>query len=139
MDRNEGKTYKSGPSAETMKDLVERGYRPEGYKFPLWVDATDALSPKEMEKEEKRWMKQNPARAGAAEANTAKAEIAHGNRLSTSSGRMGGGGGGGGMKPDTDITASRKLPKMKSGGTVKSASKRADGIATKGKTRGRII
>jgi hypothetical protein len=50
-----------------------------------------------------------------------------------------GGGGGGGMKPDTDITASKKLPKMAKGGSVGSASKRADGIATKGKTRGRIV
>ena len=50
-----------------------------------------------------------------------------------------GGGGGGGMKPDTDITASRKLPKMAKGGKVFSASKRADGIAQRGKTRGRIV
>jgi hypothetical protein len=51
------------------------------------------------------------------------------------------GGGGGGLKPDTDITASRKLPKMKSGGKVKvsSASKRADGCAVKGKTRGKFV
>jgi hypothetical protein len=50
-----------------------------------------------------------------------------------------GGGGGGGMKPDTDITASKKLPKMAKGGSVSSASKRADGCATKGKTKGRIV
>jgi len=49
------------------------------------------------------------------------------------------GGGGGGMKPDTDITASKKLPKMASGGKVSSASKRADGIAIKGKTKGRFV
>jgi hypothetical protein len=47
--------------------------------------------------------------------------------------------GGGGMKPDTDITASKKLPKMAKGGSVSSASKRADGIATKGKTKGRVV
>ena len=50
-----------------------------------------------------------------------------------------GGGGGGGMKPDTDITASKKLPKMAKGGSVGSASKRADGVATRGKTRGRMV
>jgi len=50
-----------------------------------------------------------------------------------------GGGGGGGMKPDTDITASKKLPKMAKGGSVGSASKRADGIAIKGKTRGKMV
>ena len=53
--------------------------------------------------------------------------------------RMPSGGGGGGMKPDTDITASKKLPKMAKGGSVSSASKRADGCATKGKTKGRIV
>ena len=69
-------------------------------------------------------------------------ERAHEQRLKETSGRMGrGGGGGGGMKPDTDITASRKLPKMKSGGKVKvsSASKRADGCAQRGKTRGKFV
>jgi hypothetical protein len=50
-----------------------------------------------------------------------------------------GGGGGGGMKPDTDITASKKLPKMAKGGSVGSASKRADGIAQRGKTRGKMV
>jgi hypothetical protein len=50
-----------------------------------------------------------------------------------------GGGGGGGMKPDTDITASKKLPKMAKGGSVGSASKRADGCASRGKTRGRMV
>jgi hypothetical protein len=32
-----------------------------------------------------------------------------------------------------------RMHKMKSGGTVSSASKRADGIAMKGKTRGRMV
>ena len=48
-----------------------------------------------------------------------------------------GGGGGGGMgtgKMNRDISKN-----MKAGGKVSSASKRADGCATKGKTRGRII
>ena len=53
--------------------------------------------------------------------------------------RMPGSGGGGGMKPDTDITASKKLPKMAKGGSVSTASRRADGCATKGKTRGRMV
>jgi hypothetical protein len=50
-----------------------------------------------------------------------------------------GGGGGGGMRPDTDITASKKLPKMAKGGSVSTASRRADGCATKGKTKGRMV
>ena len=53
--------------------------------------------------------------------------------------RMPGSGGGGGMKPDTDITASKKLPKMAKGGSVSMASKRADGCAMRGKTKGRIV
>ena len=61
-------------------------------------------------------------------------------RLKESPARMGrGGGGGGGMKPDTDITASKKLPKMAKGGSVSSASKRADGCAMRGKTKGRMV
>jgi len=36
-------------------------------------------------------------------------------------------------------TAMRGTPTMKKGGLVGSASKRADGCATKGKTKGRII
>jgi hypothetical protein len=40
----------------------------------------------------------------------------------------------------TDVTklSLAERMKMKSGGSVSSASKRADGIATKGKTRGRM-
>jgi len=48
----------------------------------------------------------------------------------------GGGGGGGGMFPDIEKVPGKKQPKMKNGGMVKSsASKRADGIAIRGKTR----
>lgn len=44
------------------------------------------------------------------------------------------GGGGGVPKLNRDITKN-----YKAGGKVSSASKRADGCATKGKTRGRIV
>ena len=45
---------------------------------------------------------------------------------------------GGGMLPNSIAVMAK--PSMKKGGVVKSsASKRADGIATKGKTKGRII
>jgi hypothetical protein len=47
----------------------------------------------------------------------------------------GGGGGGGGMpKMNRDITKN-----MRAGGKVSSASSRADGCATKGKTKGRFV
>ena len=60
---------------------------------------------------------------------------------------FGGTSGGGGAKPNTDeeLTSGRsamkrggKVKKMASGGMTSSASKRADGIAVKGKTRGKI-
>ena len=138
MAESNGKKYRSEPSDATMKDLEARGYRSGGYKFPLWVDATDALSPKEMEKEEKRWLKQNPARAGATEANTPKAEAAHEKRLSKSSGRMGGGGGG--MMPDIEKIPGKRPLKMAKGGAVKSSTKyRGDGICKKGHTKGRMV
>ena len=59
----------------------------------------------------------------------------------------GGDGSGGGAKPymDDELTSGRaaykrggKVKKMASGGMTSSASKRADGIATKGKTRCKI-
>ena len=56
-----------------------------------------------------------------------------------------GGGGGGKAKVDEDLNAGAsamrrggKVKKMASGGMTSSASKRADGIAVKGKTRGKI-
>jgi hypothetical protein len=53
----------------------------------------------------------------------------------------GGGGGGGGMSPiDLERLPGKRPLKMKAGGSVKSsASKRADGIAKKGKTRGKMV
>jgi hypothetical protein len=59
----------------------------------------------------------------------------------SSSPRGGGGiGGGGGMFPDTEKVPGKRPLKMKHGGMVKSsASKRADGVAVKGKTRGRMV
>ena len=55
---------------------------------------------------------------------------------STGGGRGGMGGGGGGMFPDTEKVPGKRPLKMKSGG---SASARADGIAKKGKTRGKMV
>jgi hypothetical protein len=43
-----------------------------------------------------------------------------------------------GKAPQTP-QAPAKTPKFKSGGSVSSASKRADGCATKGKTRGKMV
>ena len=57
----------------------------------------------------------------------------------------GSGSGGGSSYTDDELTSGRaaykrggKVKKMSSGGSVSSASKRADGIATKGKTRGKM-
>lgn len=43
------------------------------------------------------------------------------------------------MKRRTPDTMGRAMVKMAKGGSVGSASKRADGIATKGKTKGKMI
>ena len=60
---------------------------------------------------------------------------------STGGGRGGMGGGGGGMNPiDLERLPGKRPLKMKAGGSVKSsASKRADGMAKKGKTRGKMV
>jgi hypothetical protein len=47
----------------------------------------------------------------------------------------GGGGGGGG----TPKVGAKRTPEFKKGGKVSSASSRADGCATKGKTKGRFV
>jgi hypothetical protein len=54
-------------------------------------------------------------------------------------GRSGGGGGGGGDPMPLDKMIKTKKFNYKKGGKVSSASKRADGIAVKGKTRGRLV
>ena len=56
------------------------------------------------------------------------------------SGAIGGRGAIAGMGYKTDIGRSSKVKKKAKGGSVKSsASKRGDGIATKGKTKGRFV
>ena len=42
-------------------------------------------------------------------------------------------------KPEPKKEAAKPVKKMAKGGSVSSASKRADGCATKGKTKGRIV
>jgi len=63
------------------------------------------------------------------------------NKISSARGGGRGSAGGGGMNPtDIEKVPGKRQLKMKSGGSVKSsASKRADGIAVKGKTKGRMI
>ena len=54
--------------------------------------------------------------------------------------RGGSGGGGGGASGGGDFSGMKGLDKpYKSGGKVSSASKRADGCCTKGKTRGKMV
>ena len=53
--------------------------------------------------------------------------------------RTGGGGAGAGAGANPMKTGILSPFNMKKGGKVSSASKRADGIATKGKTRGRMV
>lgn len=49
--------------------------------------------------------------------------------------KSGGGGGGAGIPK----VGAKRTPEFKKGGMVSSASKRADGCATKGKTKGRMV
>lgn len=65
-------------------------------------------------------------------------------KFSRSSGRGGGGGGGGGADLPPGFTpgkkgGSRGFLDYKKGGKVSSASKRGDGIAQRGKTKGRFV
>lgn len=61
-------------------------------------------------------------------------------RFGSSFGREGGGGGGGSSSVSDKLVAKTAVKKSAKGGMVKasSASKRADGIAQKGKTRGKM-
>jgi hypothetical protein len=65
---------------------------------------------------------------------TGKAYSDTGPKTGPTSGGFGGGGGGGMPKVNRDITKN-----MKKGGMVSSASKRADGCAVKGKTKGKVL
>jgi hypothetical protein len=56
-----------------------------------------------------------------------------------STGGGGSGGGGGGGMGSNKLSSRDLLRNYKAGGKVSSASKRADGCAVKGKTRGRIV
>ena len=93
---------------------------------------SDRAAKKRDPKEYARGVAADEKQAAKAHAQTAEG-IAERKATKTS----GGGGGGGGI-PKTGL---KKPLDMKKGGKVKasSASKRADGIAVKGKTRGRII
>ena len=60
-------------------------------------------------------------------------------RIEPTMGRGGGGGMGGTLSPGTSPKSLRREPTFSSGGAVKSASKRADGCAQRGFTKGRMV
>jgi hypothetical protein len=74
--------------------------------------------------------------SGKREAMQKLREFASGQRSGAS---LKGGAGSGGSGGAAEIKMLQNPKAMKSGGKVSSASKRADGIATKGKTKGRIV
>ena len=130
---------------EITDDMLRKAFKAEDKALGLdKLDDKKALQ-NIFDKAEKRVPAKPPnmeeVRERRAEREQKMGEEAHRKRLQGETGGMGrgGGGGGGGMKPDTDITASKKLPKMAKGGSVKSASARADGCAQRGKTKGRMI
>lgn len=115
--------FESEPEQLQRKKPADPGYKEvhEKYNPPEKDHKGKAAENKEFE--DKR-AKSSPL--------VAKAEI---ERMKEILDKPRGGGGGGAMpKSNRDITKN-----YKAGGKVSSASKRADGIATKGKTRGRIV
>jgi len=100
----------------------------------------DAITEREAQKNLRK-IETNKAKFDVGQmAEQARADRAAGNQYTKSfSGntRGGGGGGSGGTAADMKMLLNPKA--MKKGGKVSSASKRADGIATKGKTKGRIV
>jgi len=99
--------------------------------------------PRETEREAQRVlrdMKNNKARAEVADiAEKHRAEKAAANQYTKSFSGNTRGGGGSGSTGGAEIKMLQNPKIMKSGGKVSSASKRADGCAVKGKTKGRIV
>ena len=123
------KDYKSGQrSLFPVEDIKGVDFDPNREKmFEKAVEKQDA---KEAEKEAKK-----AAKATKGDASKQTSMIApHGVNVSTGRIASGGGGGAGMPKLNRDITKN-----MKAGGKVSSASKRADGCAIKGKTKGRMV
>jgi len=98
----------------------------------------DKRSPESKAAAEQRMKDYNEGRAKSMEdfkTNMQKISEAHDAKMKEISSKSKSGGGGGAMpKSNRDITKN-----YKKGGSVSSASKRADGCAIKGKTRGRIV
>jgi hypothetical protein len=123
------KDYKSGQrSLFPVEDIKGVDFDPNREKmFEKAVEKQDA---KEAEKEAKK-----AAKATKGDASKQTSMIApHGVNVST--GRIASGGGGGAGIPKV---GPKKPTDMKAGGKVSSASKRADGCCTKGKTKGRMV
>jgi hypothetical protein len=105
------------------------------YERSIYTDPDPKESRRSEEKEERR--RADERSLAPYEQKAAEME----KRGKSRGGRGGGGGGGGGMNPiDLERVPGKRPLKMKKGGSVKSsASKRADGIAKKGKTRGKMV
>jgi hypothetical protein len=89
-----------------------------------------------MDKELKKYFEAKDKRLDVTKETSPELKKSFAEKLNKAGGSRGGGGGGGGMKPDTDITSSKRLPKMAKGGSV---SARADGACKKGHTKGRMV
>ena len=81
----------------------------------------------ELKEEVKKPAKAEPAKAEPAKAEPAKATTPSGSRISQAKGSM------------KEKMRAMGITRYKSGGKVSSASKRADGCAVRGKTRGRMV
>jgi hypothetical protein len=128
------------PSKKTGKDGSEKYNPPKEKVMPSDYDKAAEKVKQESDKakaDARKMAEEQRAKVEAERPRTYTERLQDMGRLpkpSVGSGKSGGGGAGG------DFSGMKGLDKpFKNGGKVSSASKRADGIATKGKTKGRII
>jgi hypothetical protein len=121
----------SSPSNPAGGDGKEK-YSPNEKRGPSKFDEILEKEKSDRAKEEIRKM----AEKARAEPYKGKAYADTGPAVSEKTNRPFGGAGGMGAMPKSGV---KRTPEYKSGGKVSSASKRADGCVTKGKTKGRMI
>jgi hypothetical protein len=122
------------PSKKTGGDGNEK-YNPEEKRGPSEYDKTvERLKQEKAKAEFSKIAEEQRAKVEAERPRTYAERLQDMGRLPKPTGGGGGGGMGGNKLSNRDLTKA-----YKSGGKVSSASKRADGCAIKGKTKGRIV
>jgi membrane protein involved in colicin uptake len=127
---NETAGYKAAET-DARKELMNEGLRrasEEGAKQRAAEKERDDKAKAERKAKNTETAKRNAA-------DTYRTQMSQQSFDFSSPSSKGGGGGGGGIPK----VGPKRPTEMKKGGMVSSASKRADGIATKGKTKGRMV